>query len=205
MMETGFEEITLLSLSAGDYSCLPSLIDYVRRRHRNVSVSLPSLKIGSITEEEINLLGSGARGGFTFALETSTVELRDRLNKDIEIELLISRLPLLKKHGWRKVKLYFMIGFPWEREEDLSAIRELIRPFVRHGIEVNLSVSPFTPKPHTPFQWLPMEEEERLLEKVALVKRAACRQGREDKGAGYKDEHGGGANFTRRRAPCPSL
>ncbi len=78
--QTGFEEITLLSLSAGDYSCLPSLIDYVRRRHRNLSVSLPSLKIGSITEEEINLLGSGARGGFTFALETSTVELRDRLN-----------------------------------------------------------------------------------------------------------------------------
>jgi hypothetical protein len=105
------------------------------------------------------------------------VELRDRLNKDIEIELLISRLPLLKKHGWRKVKLYFMIGFPWEREEDLFAIRELIRPFVKHGIEVNLSVSPFTPKPHTPFQWLPMEEEERLREKASLVKRAASGRG----------------------------
>jgi radical SAM superfamily enzyme YgiQ (UPF0313 family) len=175
--QTGFEEITLLSLSAGDYSCLPSLIDYIRRRHRNLSISLPSLKIGSITEEEINLLGSGARGGFTFALETSTVELRDRLNKDIEIELLLGRLPLLKKLGWRKVKLYFMIGFPWEREEDLSGIRELIGPFVRHGIEVNLSVSPFIPKPHTPFQWLPMEEEARLREKASLVKRAAAGRG----------------------------
>jgi radical SAM superfamily enzyme YgiQ (UPF0313 family) len=175
--QTGFEEITLLSLSAGDYSCLPSLIDYVRRAHPNVSVSLPSLKIGSITEEEINLLGSGARGGLTFALETSTQDLRDRLNKDIEIELLLSRLPLLKKHGWRKVKLYFMIGFPWEREEDLSAIRELIGPFVRHGIEVNLSVSPFTPKPHTPFQWLPMEEEALLHEKASFVKSAATRRG----------------------------
>jgi radical SAM superfamily enzyme YgiQ (UPF0313 family) len=175
--QTGFEEITFLSLSAGDYSCLPSLIDYVRRRHRTLSVSLPSLKIGSITEEGINLLGSGARGGFTFALETSTVELRDRLNKDIEIELLIGRLPLLKKLGWRKVKLYFMIGFPWEREEDLFAIRELIGPFVRQGIEVNLSVSPFIPKPHTPFQWLPMEEEGRLREKASLVKRAAAGRG----------------------------
>ncbi len=175
--QTGFEEITLLSLSAGDYSCLPSLIDYVRRSHPNLSISLPSLKIGSISEEEINLLGGGARGGFTFALETSTVELRDRLNKDIEIDLLLRRLPLLKKLGWRKVKLYFMIGFPWEREEDLWAIRELIAPFARHGIEVNLSVSPFIPKPHTPFQWLPMEEEGRLREKASLVKRAATRRG----------------------------
>ena len=175
--ETGFEEITLLSLSAGDYSCLPALIDHVRRRHRDVSVSLPSLKIGSITEEEIDLLGSRARGGLTFALETSTVELRDRLNKDIEIELLISRLPLLKKHGWRKVKLYFMIGFPWEREEDFYALRDIIRPFVKNGIEVNLSVSPFTPKPHTPFQWLPMEEEALLREKVSLVKTVASGRG----------------------------
>jgi radical SAM superfamily enzyme YgiQ (UPF0313 family) len=175
--ETGYEEISFLSLSAGDYSCLPSLIDHVRRKHPGVSVSLPSLKIGSITEEEIDLLGSRARGGLTFALETSTVELRDRLNKDIEVEQLLRRLPLLKKHGWRRVKLYFMIGFPWEREEDLLAIRELIKPFARQGIEVNLSVSPFTPKPHTPFQWLPMEEEAGLVEKASLVKRAAAGKG----------------------------
>ena len=82
---------------------------------------------------------------------------------------------MLKKHGWRKVKLYFMVGFPWEREEDFLAIRDLISPFVRQGIEVNLSVSPFTPKPHTPFQWLPMDDEERLREKIQLVKQAAGR------------------------------
>ncbi len=175
--QTGYEEVSFLSLSAGDYSCLPSLIDYVRRKHPSVSVSLPSLKIGTITEEEIDLLGSGARGGFTFALETSTVELRDRLNKDIEVESLLSRLPLLKKHGWRKVKLYFMIGFPWEREEDLLAITDLIRPFRKQGIEVSLSVSPFTPKPHTPFQWLPMDGEAVLLEKAALVRQAAGGRG----------------------------
>ena len=175
--ETGYEEVSFLSLSAGDYSCLSFLIDYVRRKHPGVSVSLPSLKIGSITEEEIDLLGSRARGGLTFALETSTAELRDRLNKDIEVEQLLRRLPLLKKHGWRRVKLYFMIGFPWEREEDLLAIRELIKPFARQGIEVNLSVSPFIPKPHTPFQWLPMEEEAGLVEKASLVKRAAAGKG----------------------------
>lgn len=176
--ETGFEEISLLSLSSGDYTCLSSLIAHVRREHPAVSLSLPSLKIGSIGETEIDLLGKGgARGGFTFALETSTADLRDRLNKDIEVDALGRYIPLLKKHGWRKVKLYFMVGFPWEREEDFLAVRDLINPFVAHGIEVSLSVSPFTPKPHTPFQWLPMESEETLLEKVRLVKRAANGRG----------------------------
>ncbi len=174
---TGYEEIGLLSLSTGDYSALPALIEYIRRNHPKVSVSLPSLKIGSIAEEEIELLAKGARGGFTFALETSTAELRDRLNKDIDTDLLTSRLPLLRRLGWRKVKLYFMIGFPWEREEDLLAVRDLIRPFVKCGMEVNLSVSPFTPKPHTPFQWLPMETEEALREKAQIVRRAAAGRG----------------------------
>jgi len=177
LASTGYEEISLLSLSTGDYSALPALIEYIRRRHADVSVSLPSLKIGSITEEEINLLAEGARGGFTFALETSTAGLRDRLNKNIDVDLLTSRLPLLRRHGWRKVKLYFMIGFPWEREEDLTAVRDLIRPFVKNGIEVNLSVSPFTPKPHTPFQWLPMDTEEALREKAQIVRRAAAGRG----------------------------
>jgi radical SAM superfamily enzyme YgiQ (UPF0313 family) len=176
--ETGFEEISFLSLSSGDYSCLTSLITHVRSTHKNLSLSLPSLKIGSITEGQIDLLGKGgARGGFTFALETSTADLRDRLNKDIEMDALMRYVPLLKKHGWRKVKLYFMVGFPWEQEEDFRAIRDLIDPFVGHGIEVNLSVSPFIPKPHTPFQWLPMEEAGQLREKAQLVKRMAGGRG----------------------------
>lgn len=174
---TGFEEIGLLSLSTGDYSALPALIEYIRSNHPKVSVSLPSLKIGSIAEEEIELLAKGARGGFTFALEASTVGLRDRLNKDIDTDMLMSRLPLLRRLGWRKVKLYFMIGFPWEAEEDLLAVRDLIRPFVKCGMEVNLSVSPFTPKPHTPFQWLTMETEEALREKAQIVRRAAAGRG----------------------------
>jgi len=175
--ETGYEEVSFLSLSSGDYSCLSWLLAYVREKHPHISLSLPSLKIGSITEEEIELLGSGARGGFTFALETSTVDLRDRLNKDINTDVLFRCLPLLKKHGWRRVKLYFMVGFPWEEEADFLAIRELILPFVRVGMEVSLSVSPFTPKPHTPFQWLAMESEATLREKMGLVKKMATGRG----------------------------
>lgn len=174
---TGYEEMSLLSLSSGDYSCLPSLITHVRSKHPDISLSLPSLKIGSIAEEEINLLGAGARGGFTFALETSTVELRDRLNKDIETDALLKVLPLLRKHGWRSVKLYFMVGFPWEQEADFAAVRSLIEPFIRNRIEVNLSVSPFTPKPHTPFQWLAMDDEATLNEKIRMVRKAASGRG----------------------------
>ena len=168
---TGYEAISFLSLSSGDYRRLPELIDYVRTRFPDLSVSLPSLKIGTITEQTLELLASGARGGLTFALEAASPGLRTRLNKDIPVETLLGQIPALKKHGWRNVKLYLMIGFPWETEEDLLSLRELIRPFARHGIEVNLSVSPFTPKPHTPFQWLKMEDEEILRDKVALIRR----------------------------------
>jgi radical SAM superfamily enzyme YgiQ (UPF0313 family) len=177
LRETGFQELSFLSLSSGDHSCLAPLIEYMRRRHPRVAVSLPSLKIGSITEEIINLLAEGARGGFTFALEASTADLRDRINKDIEVEALLRIMPLLKKHGWRKVKLYFMVGFPWEREDDFLSVKDLTRSIARHGIEVNLSVSPFTPKPHTPFQWLPMDDEETLRHKVFHVKHIAAGRG----------------------------
>jgi hypothetical protein len=169
---TGYEEISLLSLSSGDHSALFDIIDYVKRRYRGVSLSLPSLKIGSIGEKEIAAIGGIARTGFTFALEAPTDELRCRLNKNIDVDLLVKQLPLLKRYGWRRLKLYMMVGFPWEREEDLLSMRELIEPFRREGIEINLSVSPFIPKPHTPFQWLPMEEEETLDEKMVFLKRS---------------------------------
>lgn len=167
---TGHEEVSLLSLSSGDYSGLLELMSLVRRRFPHLSLSLPSLKIGSITEGEIALLGEGARGGFTFALEASTADLRSRLNKNIEVEALMRYLPLLKQYGWRVVKLYLMVGFPWETEDDLCAVREVVEPIRRQGIAVNLSVSPFTPRPQTPFQWLAMEEEETLQEKCAIIK-----------------------------------
>jgi radical SAM superfamily enzyme YgiQ (UPF0313 family) len=168
---TGYEEVSLLSLSSGDHSALFDIIDYVKNRYRGVSLSLPSLKIGSIGEKEISAIGDIARTGFTFALEAATDELRCRLNKKIDVELLIRQLPLLKKCGWKRLKLYMMVGFPWEKEEDLLSVKDLIAPFRREGIDINLSVSPFIPKPHTPFQWLPMEDEETLKEKMLFMKK----------------------------------
>jgi radical SAM family uncharacterized protein len=172
MRGTGYEEISLLSLSSGDYSALFDVIAYIKESYRGVSVALPSLKVGSIQESEISLIGGIARTGFTFALESTTPELRCRLNKNIDMDILLGQLPLLKKYGWRKIKLYLMIGFPWEKEEDIEAIREILIPFEKEHIDINLSVSPFIPKPHTPFQWLPMENEKVLSEKIIMLKKS---------------------------------
>lgn len=175
--QTGYEEISLLSLSSGDHSCLFEVLEHAKTKHRGLSVSLPSLKIGSITDTEIASIGSMARTGFTFALEASTADLRCRLNKDIDVNNLVRQLPVLKNLGWRRLKLYLMVGFPWEREEDLSAIRDVIAPFRAAGMDVNLSVSPFIPKPHTPFQWLPMDDADTLIDKIGLIKDALKKQG----------------------------
>ena len=172
MRGTGYEEISLLSLSSGDYSALFDVITYIKESYRGVSVALPSLKVGSIQESEIGLIADIARTGFTFALESTTAEMRCRLNKNIDMDILLGQLPLLKKYGWRKLKLYLMIGFPWEKEADMEAIREILIPFEKERIDINLSVSPFIPKSHTPFQWLPMENENVLSEKIAMLKRS---------------------------------
>ncbi|MHB8110433.1 MAG: DUF2344 domain-containing protein [Syntrophorhabdaceae bacterium] len=174
---TGYEEISLLSLSSGDYRSLFDVLDYAKRRYKGLSVSLPSLKIGSIGKDEIAAMGEMARTGFTFALEAPTAGLRSRLNKDIDVENLVMQLPQLKDLGWRRLKLYLMIGFPWETEEDLLAIRDVITPFRKIGMDINLSVSPFTPKPHTPFQWLGMDDEKVLMDKILLIKDALKKTG----------------------------
>jgi radical SAM superfamily enzyme YgiQ (UPF0313 family) len=169
--ETGYEEISLLSLTSGDYSALYQVLEYVKDKHPHLSVSLPSLKIGTITEAEIGIMGGMARTGLTFALEAPTADLRRRINKNIDVETLAGHLPLLRGHGWRSIKLYLMVGFPWEAEEDFTALRDLASLFGRYNMDVNLSVSPFIPKPHTPFQWMAMDDGAVLAEKMRLVKK----------------------------------
>lgn len=177
LRNTGYEEMSFLSLSSGDYRRLFDVIDYARKEYKGLSVSLPSLKIGSIGKDEISAMGEMARTGFTFALEAPTAGLRHRLNKDIDVDSLVTRLPQLKALGWRRLKLYLMVGFPWETEDDLKAVRDVIAPFRAAGFDINLSVSPFTPKPHTPFQWLPMDDEAVLDAKIMLIKDALKKTG----------------------------
>ncbi len=170
LKNTGYEELSLLSLSTGDYAGLSEIIRYIRDNFKNISLSLPSLKIGSLKEEDIIAIGGIARTGFTFAIEASSYSLRNRLNKDIDIEYLVNQIPTLKRYGWRNLKFYLMTGFPWEKEEDLTGIKEIVKEFKSAGININLAVSPFVPKPHTPFQWLAMEDEDILKEKIGIIK-----------------------------------
>jgi radical SAM superfamily enzyme YgiQ (UPF0313 family) len=132
---TGYEEVSFLALSSGDYSGIFEAISFIKDRYPGLSVSLPSLKIGSIGEAEIGIIGQIARTGLTFALESASYEIRRRINKDIEVDRLIKELPLLKRYGWRRLKLDLMFCFPWEKEEDRRAIKATIEPVKREGIE----------------------------------------------------------------------
>lgn len=176
LRDTGYEEVSLLSLSSGDHGDLLRLIEYIGKNHEGVSVSLPSLRIGSLTEKEISLIAGISITGLTFALEAPSERLRRRLNKHIEIDSFIRLLPVFKKYGWKYVKLYLMIGFPWEMKEDFMELREIIERLLKEGLDAHISVSPFIPKPHTPFQYLRMENEEVLREKLNWLKEALGRR-----------------------------
>ena len=172
---TGYEEISLLSLSAGDYTGLEALVRALYRRFggQRISLSLPSLRVGSLTPGILEVLSRGRRTGLTLAPEAGTERLRRVINKDISEEELLRGAELARSLGWRDVKLYFMIGLPTETEEDLRAIAELARRVRRagKGIAVTVSVSTFVPKPHTPFQWERQIDLSETKEKLTLLKK----------------------------------
>jgi radical SAM family uncharacterized protein/radical SAM-linked protein len=183
---TGYEEVSFLSLSTGDYSALEGLFEGVMPacKARQTSVSLPSLRVGSVSPEIMKSLSGLRRTGVTLAPEAGSQRLRDVINKGVDEESLLRHVAALKNHGWRSVKLYFMMGLPTESDEDLAAIIDLARRVrdvpgaVGKDFQVTASVSPFVPKPHTPFQWeaaIDMDEIRRrvgvLLDKVRGQKR----------------------------------
>ena len=163
---TGYEEISLSSLSSGDYSCLPELIRELMRRmkDRRVSISLPSLRIDSVLKESLEETQQVKKSSLTFAPEAGTQRLRDVINKGVTEEDLIEKVRDAFQGGWSSVKLYFMDGLPTETMEDLDGIADLARKVVEEyfkvpkgerakGLRVTVSCSTFVPKPHTPFQW----------------------------------------------------
>jgi radical SAM family uncharacterized protein/radical SAM-linked protein len=172
--KTGYEEVSLLSLSAGDYSSIGPLLSNLMDRFesRRVAVSFPSLRIESVVGRLAEEVRRVRKTGFTIAPEAGTDRLRRVINKELDEEVLFQGLAELFSKGWRNIKLYFMIGLPTEREEDLKGIVDLSRRIASVGERqkihpnVNVSVSTFVSKPHTPFQWegqIPLEEmKERL-------------------------------------------
>ncbi|WP_232363727.1 TIGR03960 family B12-binding radical SAM protein [Desulfogranum japonicum] len=160
--DSGFDELALLSLSTGDYSCLgdlmTDLMDTFVQNH--VSVSMPSMRVGTITEQIMDQIRRVRKTGFTIAPEAGTDRLREVINKGITEEDLLKTCHDAFSLGWKLIKFYFMIGLPTETDEDVDAIVELAKSARYAGggasakkITINVSVGTFVPKPHTPFQW----------------------------------------------------
>jgi radical SAM family uncharacterized protein/radical SAM-linked protein len=169
---TGYEEVSLLSLSAGDYSCIGQLLTNVMGRYagERVAVSLPSMRIETLNQQMMDQILRVRKTGFTLAPEAGTSRLRNVINKGVEEDGLFEAVRHLSERGWRSVKLYFMIGLPTETEEDLRAVADLSRRLRGGSIHINTSVSTFVPKGHTPFQWEPQIPLADILEGHALLR-----------------------------------
>ena len=181
MRATGYNEFSLLSLSCSDYLALPAVGVEIKNRLKdeNISLSLPSQRVDRFDENIANILGGTRLGGLTFAPEAGTQRLRDVVNKGLTNEELLRGVKTAVEQGWDKIKLYFMIGLPGETDEDVLGIAETVRWLQREcrnierkevpgddksssqhrsgggrkALSINLTISNFTPKPHTPFQW----------------------------------------------------
>lgn len=181
LAQTGYEEVALLSLSSADYSGIHDLVQALAERYadRRLSISLPSLRIESFSVDLAEAISRGRRTGFTFAPEAGTERLRALINKPIPGDQLLQVTRQVFQRGWRTVKLYFMIGLPGEEPDDVRAIAELARAVHAEGrhahgrkAQVNLTLSTFVPKPHTPFQWAPLDALEEIRHKQHLVRQA---------------------------------
>ena len=174
---TGYEDISLLSLSTGDYGCIVPLMEHLMSglAAENVAVSLPSLRAGTLTPELMKLIKTVRKTGFTIAPEAGSQRLRDVINKNISETEIFATVKDAFDLGWQVIKLYFMIGLPTETAEDLKALVDLVkalrkikRPSKSRG-QINVSLATFIPKPHTPFQWaaqLSLAESEDRIKRV---------------------------------------
>ncbi len=180
---TGYDEISLISLSISDYSHLPKLTDSLLEwtDPARVSLSLPSLRIDSFSEELMKKVSSVRTGGITFAPEAGTQRLRDVINKNVSEDDLMRSVGIAFRGGKSNVKLYFMNGLPTETDEDIEGIAVLAKKVVDQyyampkqerpkGLGVTVSVSCFVPKPFTPFQWEKQDTFEELIRKQELLK-----------------------------------
>ncbi len=183
---TGFDELSLASLSTGDYSAIQPLMEDLVARYRasRVSISLPSLRIGTLTPEMIRAVAGVRKSGFTLAPEAGTERLRCVINKPLAEQDLLDAAAVIFSSGWSVLKLYFMIGMPTETDEDLDGIIRLVTNIFavgkresRRHIQINVSVSTFVPKPHTPFQWFGQATREEIKAKQAYLERGLRKKG----------------------------
>jgi len=184
LKHTGYDEISLSSLSSSDYSQLNELLTFLIRicNERGINISLPSLRIDAFSLDVMSKVQDIKKSSLTFAAEAGSQRMRDVINKGITEEDILEGALEAFRGGWNKVKFYFMLGLPGEREEDVRDIPHLCQKVAecyydeipkekRNGkISITASSSFFVPKPFTPFQWARMDKEEEFLDKAHMVK-----------------------------------
>ncbi|NOQ40139.1 MAG: TIGR03960 family B12-binding radical SAM protein [Anaerolineales bacterium] len=177
---TGYSEIGLLSLSSSDYTEIVELIQAINDRFldQNIAVSLPSLRIESVSVDLMDALAGKRRSGFTLAPEAASERLRKIINKPISDQQLLDTAREIYQRGWHTIKLYFMIGHPSETMEDVQAIADLSRKVLAEGkkiignrSQVHISLGTFVPKPQTPFQWVGVDSQDEIKEKLDLLQK----------------------------------
>lgn len=187
---TGYEEITLSSLSSSDYSRLEELVHFLidQCRERNVNISLPSLRIDAFSLEAMKQVQDIKKSSLTFAPEAGSQRLRDVINKGLTQEDILKGAALAFEGGWNRVKLYFMLGLPTETDEDIKGIAKLSNEIAtvyydtvpkekRNGkVQIVASTSFFIPKPFTPFQWAAQCTKEQFIEKAYATRKAIVAQ-----------------------------
>ncbi|MCL5103269.1 MAG: TIGR03960 family B12-binding radical SAM protein [Armatimonadetes bacterium] len=175
---TGYEEVALTSLSSADHSRIGELVRTLIDRHEQdkVGISLPSLRADAGCVHLAAEIQRVRKSGLTFAPEAGTQRLRDVINKNVTEKDLLDAVEAAVECGWRRIKLYFMIGLPTETDEDLQGIGGLVSRVIDMGrkhrtpLTLNITISPFVPKPHTPFQWRAMATLEELDRKISLIR-----------------------------------
>jgi radical SAM family uncharacterized protein len=179
IQSTGFEQISLSSLSTADHSEIQEILSLLSgfSKESHTAISLPSLRPDSFSVELLERIGSSKKSGITLAVEAATPRLRAVINKRIEDEDVLSAAEAAYRHGWNLVKLYFMIGLPTETDEDVAALARLVQNIadVRKRVDgrrgnVNVSIACFVPKAHTPFQWEKFHNVLELKRKISYIK-----------------------------------
>ena len=195
MNNCGYNEFSLVSLSTSDYQDLPTLVRELHRKFgdRGISVSLPSLRVETVSVDLVEALEPTKKGGFTFAPEAGSQRLRQAINKPLTEEDLLNAVEAAFSHGWTHIKLYYMIGLPTETMEDVACIPEMVRKAMKLGrkyvggrARISVSCNIFVPKPHSQYQWAPQETPEQIAPKIK-----ALQEGLRIKGVhlGWSDEN----------------
>ena len=182
--DSGYQEVTLSSLSTSDYPPLTELCDQLEPfcESRHVNLSLPSLRADNFSMALMQRLAKGRKTGLTFAPEAGTQRLRDVINKNVTLEELLNSCRTAFAGGYNAVKLYFMLGLPTETDEDVLGIADVAArvmhawresaPNKQRGVRITVSTSYFVPKPHTAFQWEPQITREEYERRVQLLRQA---------------------------------